>query len=86
MCTMIAEKLPLPASATTGDRWFRSDHIYLAYDHPTHANLHHALGIDFVSERNGLRDRIAVELDLNDARALRDALTRAIQQADRHTA
>lgn len=84
MCTMIGEKIPLPASAKGGDRWFPADHVYLAYDHPTHAQLDHALGIDFVREIGGLQDRVAVELSLENARTLRDALSRAIDLAAAH--
>ena len=84
MCTMIAETLPLPASATNGARWFRTDHLYLAYDHPTHAHLDHALGIDFVRDADGLLDGVDLELDLDAARALRDALTRTIAAATHH--
>ena len=86
MCTMIGEKIAVHASAKGGARWFTTDHAYIAYDHPTHANLEHALGIDFVSEADGLRHRIGIEVDLPNARAIRDALTRAIDQAALHNA
>jgi len=88
MCTMIGEKIALHASAKGGAEWFTADHAYVAYDHPTHANLDHALGIDFVRETpdggDSRMQRIAVELDLHNARAIRDALTRAIDQAALH--
>ena len=89
MCTMIAHKLPLPASAKSGDRWFRASHAYLAYDHPAHANLDHALSIDFVNEpgaTNHRIERVAVELDLPAAQALHAALGRVLAQALTHDA
>ena len=88
MCTMIGEKIPIHASAKGGDHWFRADHAYIAYDHPTHAPLDHALGLDFVREAgspgHGRIERIAVELSLDDARALQAALGRALDQAAAH--
>ena len=81
MCTMIAAKLPLTAAAKGPRGWFPADHAYLAYDHPCTLAAEHALLLDFVREADGPGQRLAVELPLPDAVALRDALTRAIDQA-----
>ena len=77
MCTMIAAKLPLTAAAKGPRGWFPADHAYVAYDHPFTLAAEHALLLDFVREADGPGQR----LPLPDAVALRDALTRAIDQA-----
>ena len=84
MCTMIAAKLPLTAAAKGPAGWFPADHAYLAYDHPARLAAEHALLLDFVREADGPAQRLAVELPLDDAVALRDALSRAIDQAAAH--
>ena len=86
MCTMIAAKLPLTAAAKGPRGWFPADHAYVAYDHPAQLAAEHALLLDFVREADGPAQRLAVELPLPDAVALRDALTRAIDQAAAHDA
>ena len=50
--------------------WMRIDTANVYYDHPFHAPLDHALGIDFISEADGGRDRVAVELSAASAREL----------------
>jgi hypothetical protein len=49
----------------------------VAYDHPYHALLEHALTIDFVDEAAGPSARVAVELSADSARALVAAIETA---------
>jgi hypothetical protein len=56
------------AKGATG--WMRVDTANVYYDHPYHAPLDHALGIDFINEAEGGRERVAVELSAESARAL----------------
>lgn len=84
MCTMIADKIRVAGSGKGPDGWFNLDEAYVSYDHPFHAPLDHALNIDFVSERNGVGTRVAVELDRASAARLADAILDALEQAKDH--
>jgi hypothetical protein len=81
---MIADKIPVAGSGKGPDGWFNVDEAYVSYDHPVHAQLDHALNIDFVSERNGVGTRVAVELDRASAARLADAILDALEQAKNH--
>jgi hypothetical protein len=70
MCSYIVEKAKLLGSAKGPNGWMRIDTANVYYDHPFHAPLDHALGIDFISEADGGRDRVAVELSAAAAREL----------------
>lgn len=70
MCTYIVEKAALTGSAKGDKGWMKIDTANVYYDHPYHAPLDHSLNIDFVNEAAGGRDRVAVELSAESARAL----------------
>ena len=70
MCSYIVEKADLFGSAKGPNGWMRIDTAIVYYDHPYHAPLDHALAIDFVSEADGARERVAVEISAESARAL----------------
>jgi hypothetical protein len=70
MCSYIVEKAALSGSAKGPNGWMRIDTANVYFDHPYHAPLDHALGIDFVCEAEGARERVAVELSADSARAL----------------
>src|SRR5262249_24978603 len=50
------EKAKLLGSAKGPNGWMRIDTANVYYDHPFHAPLDHALGIDFISEADGGRE------------------------------
>ena len=52
------------------------------YDHPYHAPLDHALGIDFICEAEGGRDRVAVEISAELARELVKKIVAALASGD----
>ena len=71
MCSYIVEKARLVGTAKgPNSRWMKIDTANVYYDHPFHAPLDHALGIDFICEADGGRDRVAVELSAASAREL----------------
>ena len=82
MCTMIARKIAATGSGKGADGWFSLEQTYVSYDHPVHARLEHALNIDFVNESKGLGRRVAVELTIDAARNLADAITAALEEAE----
>ena len=69
MCSYIVEKAKLLGSAKGPNGWMRIDTANVYYDHPFHAPLDHALGIDFINEAEGGRERVAVELSAELPRA-----------------
>ena len=62
MCTYIVEKASIHGSAKGADGWMNIDTANVYFDHPYHAQLDHALGIDFVDESAGSPQRVAIEI------------------------
>lgn len=82
MCTSIVEIVGAEGAGKGEDGWFALTHAVVSYDHPHHALLEEAITIDFVNRTMGPEARAAAELTLDSAKALRDALDRAIAQAE----
>ena len=82
MCTSIVEVTPVEGMAKRGDTWFPLSHAVVSYDHARHALMGDAITIDFLNRELSAGDRAAVELTLETAKALRDALNRAIAAAE----
>jgi hypothetical protein len=82
MCSYIVEKARMSGSAKGPNDWMRIDTANVYYDHPYHAPLDHALGIDFICEADGGRERVAVELSRESALALIEAIQTALKSGD----
>ena len=82
MCTSIVEIVAAHGAGKGEDGWFALTHAVVSYDHPHHALLEEAITIDFVNEGLGPGARAAAELTLESAKALSDALVRAIAAAE----
>ena len=82
MCTSIVEITAADGMAKAGDGWFPLTEAVVAYDHARHALLEDAITIDFINRDLPPGARAAVELTLDSAKALRDALERAIAAAE----
>ena len=78
MCSYIVEKAAVAGSAKGANGWMRIDTANVYYDHPYHAPFDHALNIDFVCEADGGRERVAVELSAESARALVEKVMAAL--------
>jgi hypothetical protein len=78
MCTYITEKTQIVGSAKGPKGWMRIDTANIYFDHPFHAQLDHTLNIDFVGEVDGGRQRVAVELSAESARALIEKIEAAL--------
>jgi hypothetical protein len=78
MCSYIVEKAALFGSAKGANGWMRIDTANVYFDHPYHTPLDHALAIDFVNEAEGARERVAVELSAESARALVEKILAAL--------
>ncbi len=70
MCTYINEKARVLGSAKGPSGWIKVDTANVYFDHPYHAPLDHALGIDFVDESAGSPERVAIEISAASARRL----------------
>ena len=82
MCTMISMKTAVTGSGKGAAGWFPVSQANVGYDHATHAQLDHALLLDFVNPDLGVGARIAVELDLASGKALVAQLQAAIAAAE----
>lgn len=86
MCSYILEKIRLFGSAKGGETWRRVDTAHVYFDHPFDAPLDHALSIDFLNEAAGARERVAVELSAESARALAHAILAAVERGEKEHA
>src|SRR3954463_3656252 len=82
MCSYIVEKASVVGSAKGPNGWMKIDTANVYFDHPYHAPLDHALGIDFVCEADGARERVAVELSADSARALVSKILAALASGE----
>lgn len=82
MCTTIAGKASIAGSGKGSNGWFALEQVYVGYDHPYHAQLEHALSIDFVNETSGPGARVAVELTRESARELAQSILATLELAE----
>jgi len=82
MCTSIVEIAPAEGMAKRGDEWFPLSQAVVAYDHARHASAGDVITLDFFNTSLGADARAAVEITLESAKALREALDRAIAAAE----
>jgi Family of unknown function (DUF6295) len=82
MCSYIVEKAALIGSAKGRKGWMRIDTANVYFDHPYYSTLDHVLAIDFTNEGEGGRDRVAVELSADSARALVDRILGALESGE----
>jgi len=82
MCSYIVEKTAVYGSAKGPSGWMRIDTANVYFDHPYHTPLDHALAIDFVNEAEGGRERIAIELSAESARALVEKILAALSTGE----
>ncbi len=82
MCTMISMQTQIKGSGKGTEGWFSVSQANVGYDHATHAQLDHALLLDFVNPALGAGARVAVELDIASGKALIEQLQAAIAAAE----
>jgi hypothetical protein len=78
MCTYIVEKAKILGSAKGADGWIKVDTANVYFDHPYHAPLDHALGIDFVDESAVSPQRVAIEISAQSAERLVEKILAAL--------
>jgi hypothetical protein len=83
MCSYIVEKAGMVGTAKgPGSEWMRIDTAHVYYDHPYEAHLDHALCVDFVSQADGGRERVAIEISRESALDLIEKIKTALQAGD----
>lgn len=82
MCTSIVEIAPAEGMAKSADAWFPVTESVVAYDHARHALAGDVITLDFINTDLPPGARAAVELTLESAKALHEALARAIAAAE----
>jgi len=82
MCTMIVTQVNIEGSGKAGSGWFQVRQANVSYDHPFDAPFEHALNIDFVNEVLGPGARVAVELNVESARALMEGIRAVLARAE----
>ena len=82
MCSYIVERAAMSGSAKGPSGWMRIDTANVYYEHPFHAALDHALGIDFICEADGGRERVAIEISRESALALIEKMQAALASGD----
>ena len=82
MCTMIAEQVKIDGCGKGAGGWFTLHEANVSYDHPYNAPFEHALNIDFVNEALGPGARVAVELSLEAAQTLVEAIQAVLKRAE----
>ena len=82
MCTSIVEIAAAEGMAKSADEWFTLTDAVVAYDHARHALLGDVITLDFINTDLPPGARAAVELTLESAKSLHDALAKAIAAAE----
>lgn len=82
MCTYVFETTELSGSGKGTQGWFSLTQATVAYDHPSHAPLDHALLIDFANPERGPGARVAVELTPDSARGLVRAILATLESTE----
>jgi hypothetical protein len=82
MCTSIVEVIAANGMARGDNEWFHVERAVVAYDHARHAPLGDVITLDFLAADEAPLARAGAELTLQSAKALRDALSRAIAAAE----
>jgi hypothetical protein len=79
---MIVNQVAVEGCGKGASGWFDLRQANVAYDHPFHAPLEHALTIDFVNDGLGPSARVAVELTPTAARELVTTILTVLERAE----
>ncbi len=83
MCTWIVQTAEVSGSGKSADGWIPLTKANVCYDHPAHAFMEHSVNIDFVNEKGGLSERVAVEISAESARQLVNAIIAALEEGSK---
>ena len=83
MCTWIVQTAEVKGSGKSADGWIPLTKANVCYDHPAHAFMEHSINIDFVNEKGGMSERVAVEISAESARQLVTAIIAALEEGSK---
>lgn len=83
MCTNIARTTSIAGSAKIASGWIKVSELTMSFDHAGHLWVDHALRMDFVDGRGDNGGRVAIELDLQSARAMAERLNEIVSDIER---
>lgn len=86
MCTNILVGRDVEGAGFGRRGWFPVTRVSVTYDHPFYVGLEHAVTVDFVDAEGPLDARVGVELTVDSARALAEALLVACAEAEAYEA
>jgi hypothetical protein len=81
MCTYRTEMVAVTGAAKGPLGWFDLREAMVYVDHPVRAQAGHTLNLDFLNRDDGPSARVAVELTVEAAAALAEAIQRALAEA-----
>ncbi len=81
MCTYLTEHVRIDGSGKGATGWFGASRATVYVDHPVHAAYGHTVNIDVINPQLGPSARVALELTEESARALAEAIHKAIASA-----
>jgi hypothetical protein len=74
VCTYTTERVTVSGSGRGQLGWVELTEATVYFDHPQHTPAEHTLNLDFLSSSAGPGARVALELTVDSARALAQAL------------
>lgn len=83
MCTWIVQTAEVSGSGKSAEGWIPLTKANVCYDHPAHAFMEHSVNIDFVNEKGGMSERVAVEISAESARQLVHAIIAALEEGSK---
>ncbi|WP_322818187.1 DUF6295 family protein [Tepidiforma sp.] len=86
MCTNILVGRDVEGAGFGRNGWFPVTRVSVTYDHPLYVDMEHAVTVDFVDASGPLDARVGVELTVESARALAEALLAACAEAEAYEA
>ena len=81
MCTYETFTVDLDGAGKGATGWFDATLASVSFDHPVRAQAEHTLNIDVLAPALGPSARVALELSVQSARALAEAITLALEAA-----
>ena len=79
MCTYITDQISINGSVKGSDEWKDVDRAMVYVDHPVSAMAEHSLNIDLYNTKNGLKSRVALELNVDSALNLANSIISSVE-------
>jgi hypothetical protein len=81
MCTGLVQRAKVAGAGKAADGWFKLDEVVVTYDCSYHTSMPQGVNIDFLNEKEGPSERVAVELSPVSAMELVHAIMESLHSA-----